>query len=158
MIKKIENQYNLYNLIKKRHEIVDEYWVRKIAIPICVEPLIDFINEYAVKIKALNEKDRTDAKKYDESLLVLQKTFKDDKELIIKKFYVLSDRWNNIFSIVSENLDRLDDAVTMHCYINQSASKSDNKQIDKFSINEDIFYIILGETLSSLSSLHISEM
>lgn len=147
-----------YNRRKKRDEIVDEYWIRNIALPICVKPLIEFIDKYSEKIKLLNESDKSDVSKYDHRLIEFQRNFKDDKDFIIMKFYVLSEKWNDIFSILSERLDTLDDAVTMHCYINQSISKSDNRQIEKYSIKEDVFYTILGETLADLSNLHVTEL
>jgi len=147
-----------YNKVKNRNEIIDEYWVRNIALPICVNPLIEFVETYSAQLKALNLSDKSNMINYENDLKGFQKEFKDEKEFIIKKFFVLSIKWNEIFNVLSKQLDELDDAITMHCYVNQKISNSDARQIAKYSINEDVFYTTLARILADLSELHSSEI
>lgn len=147
----------IHNKIKSKRDVADEYWLRTVAIPTCVNPLIAFSEEYALKLRSLLQIENMAEEIYDQALKEYQRDFQYEKELIIKRFYILSAEWNSIFQILSQNLDKLEDAIIIHCYINQSLSNADPDQVVRDSTNEAIFYEVLGKTLSDLGKLHVSK-
>jgi hypothetical protein len=146
-----------FNKKSKKLEVVDEYWVRNIAFPICITPLVGFIEKYAKKSKRINKLNKKNKLKKIKLESFLD-DFKDDKEFIIKKSYVLTYKWRDIYLILSKLLDELDDEITFCCYEILNNLKNENGETEARLISEDSLYTKLGEILSALSSLHSSNI
>jgi len=147
------------NKNNKKIEIINEYWIKNIAMPVCIEPLVVFIERFANDLEVLNDADKSDLKRHAEKLREYLDNFQYEKNSIVKKFYILSVKWNGLYTVLSQHLDDLDDDVAQHCFVNGlSSSIVTEGDLDKHSIDEGVFYTKLGEMISVLSEFNVSEM
>ena len=131
-----------------------EYWFKYIVMPMCVAPLIDFIMQHANKIYILSsECDGTNAedsrKKYDEFL----KNFKDEKNFISCKLFLLDSLEGELYQETADTIDEIDDIVTQHCYLSSvdSATTDDRHYEDVSIVRQNMIYK-LNEILAKLYS------
>jgi len=142
--------YRIITYIRKRRlSIGDDFWFRKILLPVCIEPLIKLVEDSVCKLKKLQAKTTNIKTVYDNYL----KEFKSEKNSVISKFMVLVSKNSELYSNISCAIDEIEDIITMHCAL-ASSSLIENKVYANADIVEQHIYLNLKIILNLLESEH----
>ena len=107
-----------------RSRVKSEYWFKNIMMPICIEPLIDFIIKHVNKIHSLETtyfESPLEEKK--ESYNSYLNVFKDERNEILSRYMLMGSLSSELYENVSSKLDSLDDVVTQHCYLKSTGNE-----------------------------------
>jgi len=155
--------YFLWQLSRDKRDkilsIEDEYWYRTIFMPICVKPLIEFIDQFVKKIKELDSKYKNNSQNnkkntYNNYL----SEFKIEKESTRSRFLVLATKGSDFYTSVASRLDEIDDIVTQHCALKSiDTSNIEEKDYERVTIVEQNVYMKLRDILGDLKKRHRSK-
>ncbi len=134
----------------------DEYWYRNVVIPICIEPLVKFIEELTANLRKLEtETKEVKQPKRSTTYKIFLKTFKAQKDSVINRFLVLISAEAVIYQRISNALDEIEDIVTQHCAINSLGEDLvDDTKYGGASVVEQEIFVQLRKISDNLRVLH----
>lgn len=123
----------------------DDFWFRKIIVPICLDPLIRFMSEQSLKLRSIKEAPLSPAGEKQEYPQFLQ-AFKRGKNEIVSQCLILELFDGKLYEAIAEKLDGLEDYITLHCYHNSDGADTVGEQHQRHSDPH-------GEMASTLKSI-----
>ena len=126
--------------IDRLNQIRGDFVSKSIILPVCIEPLKEFILEQSEKLKKLHSGETPIGhglaeKKYNEYL----REFKQNKEILINKFLVIGSFCHKTYIEISNILDEIDDYVTEHCYLQSHQIEGDNQSKYFFKVVQKMY-------------------
>lgn len=114
----------VFNICKyvmdKTEYIKGEYWIKTIFVPMCIEPLRQFIEKQSIGIRKLHNdninKDLAGVRSSNSNKYLCE--FKIEKENIASRFLVLQSINNYTYKNIVNSLDEIEDMVAEYCAFN----------------------------------------
>lgn len=142
------------NKAARRLAVVDDFWYRKILMPQCMTPLQKFFEDYGERLQSLNKSriknptlDGIPSPEYQKYV----SEFQQEKERLVRQFFVLRAIDSEIHEQVAQFLDRLEDHVTEFCYKIAISSNIDELEV---SAVESAFWAINRDIIESMIGIH----
>ena len=138
---------------EKLAALKSEYWFKYIIMPMCITPLIDFVMEHANKLYILNskKKDGSDATVIQDNYKIFLKQFKDEKNFISCRFFLLDSLEEELYKFVAMEIDSIDDIITQHCYLSSfEPSYSDDRHFEDITVVKQNMIYKLNSILAKL--------
>lgn len=140
----------------RRQRRIDEYWFRTVVMPMCIQPLENFLTAQAENFKHKNTSTIPNStaispRKY--SLLLRE--FKDGKEKIKDRFLLTQVFNEQLYIIVANKLDQLEDEVALHCAYNELGKESNvQENVGDPSYIHSYIYTSLRDIFNQFIKLH----
>lgn len=138
---------------ERRLSVEDEFWFRTVIVPLCVDPLIEFI-EWSTK--EFRDLETGDGEEKPAAYRKALEQFQKRKEATLARFLMLQSLDGEIYPGVADRLDRIDDTVTEHCALNSLGEVAMDKAYIQFGSVEQAVYIELSSIFDLLKSTHKS--
>lgn len=136
--------------IDQKRSIVDEFWYRTIIMPICWQPLVELFNEYVERLHGMNhEEPLTNTL---EAFQRLTLGFSADKNRVLARFWLLTAFKENLYEMIKEKLDLLEDEITERCESIMSNPNSTSKI--EIAFVENLFWNNLTEICKEMMNHH----
>ena len=151
IVKRIDRVVDRIYLIKQ------EYWTKTILVPVCLEPLRDFV---ITSSKELSDLEKTKA----DCLVPLKRMayenfmdkFKLDKDSLLNGFMVIHTFSPSIYKTIADLIDELEDDVIAHCYANSEDVDDENEYYENKNSQVTVMkmFTCFGSILSLVSENH----
>ena len=147
--------YKLYRDYRNRRvdrerSIVDGF-LHRIIVPICLQPLVELISEYAGRLHKLDGEAPLQTTLKDLRNLVLE--FTSDKNLILGRFVLLTVFKDDIYGSIEKTLDSLEDEIMEYCGEILPDSNSDSTAT-VLTFVDNLFWLKLANICRKMVTLH----
>ena len=106
-------------------KIRHDYWIDKLILPVCVDPLLKFSIEQSSKIERLSN----DGGANEDDFSNFLNQFKTEKESVSGKFILLANIDISAHDSIQEMLDTLEDEISLYCAVKGSVIAVDDNFI-----------------------------
>ena len=136
--------------VDRERSIVDEFLHRTI-VPICLQPLVELISEYAGRLHELDGEAPLPATL--EALRNLVSEFATDKNLILGRFLLLTVFKDDIYGSIEKALDSVEDEIMEYCGEILLDSDSDSTAT-VIAFVDNLFWLKLTNICREMMKLH----
>lgn len=144
-------------IIDRLYSIKQDYWTKTFLVPVCLEPLRDFVLKNSDAISELSiasSNSNTSMKKI--SYSKFEKEFKDTKNKLICYFTIINTFDSSVYQKITDKIDELEDIITKHCFANSTDIDNNNEyypfRLSDIAINH--LFITLRDILVIISENH----